>query len=428
MIPTGRFNLALVIILSFAVFGELWDRNSNCQAGDWPQILGPNRDGQAIDESPLKVDWKESTPKELWTMPVSSGYAGAAIVSGTVFLADRSASQERLTAVELQSGKKTWQATWPASYRSSMDPDSGPRAVPVISGGKAVCYGAAGDLVCVDTTNGKVIWNLPLRKQYSAEDGYFGAGCSPIVIGDMVIVNIGGKKAGIVGVSLSKGKVSWQATTYDASYASPIAIDISGKPAALVVTRLKTVLLDVQTGKVLSEMDFGARGPTVNAATPLALGNQQYFLTASYNIGAKLVELNGGELKVNFANKELLASQYNSPVKIGSVVIGANGREDGGDVSLRMLDLGSQKVIAEQPLPGTTHLIAIGEQLLMLSIDGTLQLAKVTNDKFEVTGHLAVPQASPGVFRALPAFSEHILIARSSQAGQGGTITAIMLP
>ncbi len=161
--------------------------------------------------------------------------------------------------MDLASGKAKWQATWPATYRSSMDPDSGPRAVPVVAGNKAICYGAAGDLVCVNLSDGKVDWNLPLRKQFKAEDGYFGAGCSPIVIGDTVVVNIGSKKAGIVGVSLSKGKVNWQATGYDASYASPIAVSVKNKPAVIVVTRLKTVLLDPATAKC-SAKSTSARG------------------------------------------------------------------------------------------------------------------------------------------------------------------------
>ncbi len=188
----------------------------------------------------------------------------------------------------------------------------------------------------------------------------------------------------------------------------------------MVVTRLMTVLLDAQTGKVLSEIDFGARGPTVNAATPLALGNQQYFLTASYNIGAKLLELTEGKLRAAYADKQLLASQYNSPVQIGSMVIGANGREDGGDVHLRMVHVASRKVVSEQPLPGTTHLIAVGQQLLMLSIDGTLQLAKVANDKVEVNSRFTVPQASPGVFRAFAGLLRAHALVRSSQKGRVG--------
>lgn len=428
MIPTRRFVSSLAIILSFVLFGEPSDQGiSPCYAGDWPQILGPNRDGQALDEEPLRSDWTKGVQVQ-WTLPIMSGYSGAAIANNVVYLTDRSSAQERLTAVDLVSGKQKWQASWPGNYRSSMDPDSGPRAVPTIVKNKAICYSAAGDLVCVDTASGKVLWNQPLRKQYKAEDGYFGAGCSPIVIGETVIVNIGAKKAGVVGVSLANGKVSWEATSYDASYASPIAVQVGSKPAALVVTRLKTVLLDAATGKVLSEIDFGARGPTVNAATPLAIGNNQFFFTASYNIGAMLVSLNGDQLEAIFTNKQLLASQYNSPVQIGSLVIGADGREDQGEAKLKLLDVTSPAVISEHPLPGTTHLIAVGKQLLMLSNDGTVQLANVADNKFESVAQYKVPQTSPGIFRALPAFSQHTLIVRSSVGGQGGEVTALKLP
>ncbi len=364
----------------------------------------------------------------MWTLPINSGYSGAAISQQVAYLFDRQGSKERLQAVDLATGKSKWTASWPATYRSSMDPDSGPRAVPIIANGLVVCYGAAGDLVCIDTTNGKVLWNLALRKQYGADDGYFGAGCSPIVIAGTVVVNIGGKKAGIVGVALKTGKVSWQATTYDASYASPIEVRAGNKPAALVVTRLKTVLVDVQDGRVLSEVDFGARGPTVNAATPLALGGNSFLLTASYEIGMKIVQLKGNDLAITSADQNLLASQYNSPLKIGSTVVGVNGREDRGESTLRLIDSQSGTMLSESPLPGTTHLIAVGNQLLMQSIDGTIQLGSIAEGKLSVQGRYSAPQSSPSVFRALPAFSNHILIVRSSQDGRGGEFSAIRLP
>ncbi len=428
MIPI-RCTVLTAIILSFTLFGEPSGLGiSQSNAGDWPQILGPNRDSQALDEQPLKTDWKADQPQVLWAQPIGSGYAGPAIAQGVVYLADRAGSEERLQALDLTTGKAKWQATWPGTYRSSMDPDSGPRAVPVIANGKAVCYGAAGDLVCIELANGKVLWNLPLRKQFNAEDGYFGAGCSPIVVAGTVIVNIGGSKAGIVGVALDSGKVTWQATRYDASYASPVATSVKGQPAVIVVTRLKTVLLDAASGNVLSEIDFGARGPTVNAATPLRLSDNTYFLTASYSIGAKLVELSGDKLNIKAANKVLLASQYNSPVKVDSVVLGADGREDGGSVNLRVLDVEGLKVLEERPLPGTTHFIAIGPQVLMLSVDGTLQLAQVADGTVTIQSKRPLADKSGGVFRALPAFSNHVLVVRSSQDGRGGEVTAIKLP
>ncbi len=73
-----RSTFALAIILSLPVFGEPWDRQwPACYGGDWPQILGPNRDGQAEGEAPLKTDWKADAPQVVWTEAIGSGYAGA---------------------------------------------------------------------------------------------------------------------------------------------------------------------------------------------------------------------------------------------------------------------------------------------------------------------------------------------------------------
>lgn len=115
MIPTRQLSPAMTIILSFSVFGAaLTSRSSTVRAGDWPQILGPQRNSQAVAEAPLLTDWKKTKPKELWRVPAQSGYAGAAIVDGTAFLIDRDASHERLRAVKLASGEQSWLALWPA--------------------------------------------------------------------------------------------------------------------------------------------------------------------------------------------------------------------------------------------------------------------------------------------------------------------------
>ncbi len=165
-----------------------------------------------------------------------------------------------------------------------------------MQGDYAICYGAAGDLVLrsYDGQENRV-GRGRCEKEFKADDGYFGAGSSPIVVGDKVIVNVGGSKAGIVAVGSHDGQENaWTATTYDASYAAPIALKNNGKsgsPLVLVVTRLKTVLLDSGDGSVINEVNFGSRGPTVNAAIPIEVAPSQFLLTASYGIGSTLLKL-----------------------------------------------------------------------------------------------------------------------------------------
>lgn len=432
MIPTRQLSPAMTIILSFSVFGAALSSSSYpVRAGDWPQVLGPQRNSQAVNETPLGTDWKTTKPKELWRVPAQSGYSGAAIVDGTAFLFDRDASDERLRAVKLATGEQIWKAAWSATYRSSMDPDSGPRAVPTVAQGRVVCYGAAGDLVCVNASSGKLLWQRHLRKEYAAEDGYFGAGSSPLITDGVIIANIGGKKAGVVGVSLESGETLWQATTYDASYASPIALEVEGKPAALVVTRLHTILLDVKTGEVMSDVTFGSRGPTVNAATPLRLGDNYILLTASYNIGAYLFKLDGSQLDLQWNQADLLASQYNSPLLMGDIVVGVHGREDAPDVELRGIYSCLPNLMWQHPLTGPAHLIGVGDHLLVVALDGEVSLGTVSAAGFKTEGAFSI--ASPSrvgkqLYRSLPALSNHVLLVRSTRDASGGEFIAYQLP
>ncbi len=398
-------------------------------AQDWPQILGPDRNGQATGHTNLSATWPEE-PKLAWQIGLGSGFGGAAIVGERALVMHRLGKDEVLEAVELSTGKNIWRAAWPASYEASYNPDNGPRCVPTVADNKAICYGAAGDLTCVDIRSGKLLWQRSLRKEYDADDGYFGAGSSPLVVGNLAIICLGGQAAGIVAVEIDSGKTRWASTDYDASYASPINVNQS---TALVVTRLRTVLISVSDGKVLGEIAFGSRGPTVNAATPIQVAPNRFFLTASYGVGATLLSTENRTLSAIFDGSQLLSSQYNTPVAIaGNVngvagrVIGIDGREDVGVASLRAVDLEKQEIIWEEPSFGVAHLIAIGPQVLALKLEGELVLIDSRADHFQQLATTALP---PGSYRAPPALSGDKLIVRSTNQASGRSqLSCILLP
>ena len=58
-------------------------------AGDWPQILGPHRDGIAVDERLLQ-EWPGSGPKKIWQEDVEQGFAGVAVKNDIVYVFHRS--------------------------------------------------------------------------------------------------------------------------------------------------------------------------------------------------------------------------------------------------------------------------------------------------------------------------------------------------
>src|SRR5262249_59712590 len=79
---------------------------------------------------------------------------------------------------------------------------------------------------------------------------YFGVGRTPLVEGNLLLINVGAKKAGIVAFDKDTGKEVWRATDDGASYASPVAATLGGKRTAIFFTRQGVVLLDPKTGAV----------------------------------------------------------------------------------------------------------------------------------------------------------------------------------
>ena len=82
---------------------------------------------------------------------------------------------------------------------------------------------AGGQLHCVHAKTGKKTWLKELLSEYRVPDSYFGVGTSPLVVGKRVLVNVGGKNAGIVAFHTANGQEAWKATTDGASYSSPVA-------------------------------------------------------------------------------------------------------------------------------------------------------------------------------------------------------------
>src|SRR5580692_2589904 len=212
----ARFRWTLILIAACLTVRGLW--TTTAHAGDWPQILGPHRDGRAERES-LTDSWPAGGPKVLWERPVGRGYAGVAVVGERGVLFHRIENEELVQAFDVRAGNFSWKFAMTTSYVSGISPDDGPRCVPVIHGDRVIAFGVQGNLACLRLADGAKIWTVDTHAEFRAGEGYFGAGSSPIVEGDKVIVNVGGAKteAGIVAFSLETGQVVWKATREDAS-------------------------------------------------------------------------------------------------------------------------------------------------------------------------------------------------------------------
>ena len=381
-------------------------------AGDWPQFLGPNRNGVAEGETLPATMPKTFSP--VWKEGIGTGFAGPIVVGGKVIVFHRVDDNERLQAFDAATGKSLWKADFPASYRGGVNPDNGPRCVPVAAGDAVIVFGAAADLHCVSLADGKPRWSRALGVDYEADEGYFGAGSTPIVLSNQVLVNLGGRNAGLIGVALDTGKTVWNRTDENASYSSPVP----WKGQALFVTRYNALLVEPTKGVATTLAPFGKRGPTVNAAAPLVIGDDHLFLTASYGIGALYGNLDGNKFTKLWSNDDTLSSQYVTPVELDGVLYGIHGREDVGVGELRAVEAKTGRVLWAEEGFGIGHLVRAKDKILLLKATGELVLFAAEQKKYQQLGSLKVAQGE-GVTRPLPALSGGKLFFRTSTFNGG---------
>ena len=377
---------------------------------DWPQFLGPTRDG--VYRGPRLADaWPASGPRVLWRKPVGQGLAGVAISGGRVILFHRVKGEEVVEALDSRTGTPQWRFAYPTSYRDDFGFDEGPRAVPVVAGGRVYTFGAESELTALDLATGKRLWNVNLMQRFGAAKGYFGAAGSPLVEDGRVLVNAGGKdkNAGIVAFNADTGAVAWTATNHEASYSSPAAATFGGKRLALFLTRDGLVGLDPATGAVRLQQRWRARvAASVNAATPLVI-DDLIFVSASYNTGATVLRVKDGTLTPLWSSDDVLSNHYATSVYYDGNLYGFHGRQE-YTPSLRSVDLKTGKVHWSIDEFGSGTVTLAGDRLLVVHEKGDLILAAATPQAFRP---LARKQILPGIVRACPALADSVLYVRN---------------
>jgi outer membrane protein assembly factor BamB len=262
------------------------------------------------------------------------------------------------------------------------------------------------------------LWSREAYQDFNGQEGYFGAGSTPIVAAGKVIVNVGGRGAGLVAFDLETGQTTWQATDEGASYSSPTLATINGQSHAIFVTRLNAVSVDPNSGKVHFQFPFGARGPTVNGATPLVF-DDFLFVSSSYGVGANFSQIDGDTVKKLWANDDVMSSQYTTCVYRDGFLYGTHGREDYNNGVLRCFEAKTGDVKWTESGFGVAHAILVGDQLLLLSVDGRLRLAEVNSEAYR---ELASATISSNTTRALPALSNGKFYFRDNGSSGGQLI------
>ncbi|QDU79986.1 outer membrane biogenesis protein BamB [Polystyrenella longa] len=401
-------HVKLFAVLLCVLFGF----SKTTLAGDWPQILGPDRNGIAVDEK-LPNHFPPNGPLEVWTHPVGSGSAGAAILGDQVILFHRQQDEELVECCSLESGETQWTTRFPTRFRPQFGSTDGPLAVPLIQNGSVYVYGASGILAALDLQSGEIRWQKNLIQEFRAQEGYFGPGSCPLIVDDLIIINAGGFRtdAGVVAFNKTTGEVIWKTTSEHASYSSPVLYEAGGRKFVLLSARMTTFLLEADSGKVVDSIPFGKRGPTVNAANPVLSGDH-FLLSASYGVGSVWGKITPQGLKTEWQDESILASQYTTSIPYQGNLFGIDGRQDVGDPVLCCLDPTKPEIRWKKDDLGYATLILAGDKLLHMNTSGTLLLLAANVSEYQ---QLDEAQLTSGTTRALPALSRGYFLIRDDE-------------
>jgi outer membrane protein assembly factor BamB len=241
-------------------------------AEDWPQWRGHDRDGVWHETGILKKFPAGGLPI-LWRAPVGYGFSSPVIANDRLYvtdvLVDRPKVRGRVLCFEEITGKLLWtfsreRTNYPAwAFTPGQEPS--PNGTPVVHDGKVYATGPqAHNLYCLEAASGKLVWEKDLAHEYQIEETAT-ISASPLVDGDQVILQVGGKpNACVAAFDMKSGKEIWKSLNESAGQASPVIIKSGGRRQLIVWTMQSVSSLNPVTGQEFWRETFaGENGSAV---------------------------------------------------------------------------------------------------------------------------------------------------------------------
>lgn len=235
-------------------------------AENWPQFRGPTTQGHA-DDADIPTTWSE-TDNIAWKTPIHGrGWSSPVVWESQIWLTSATEDGKRMFAVcvdrdsgnvihdiELFQNEKPEEIHVLNSYASP---------TPCIEAGRVFIHFGSYGTACLDTTNGKVLWqrrDLPCNH-------YRGPGSSPMPLGDTILIHYDGFDVQYV-VALDKrtGETVWKSDRdidfgsdngdFKKAYCTPLLVDADGRRQLISPASKAVVALDPDTGKELWKVRY----------------------------------------------------------------------------------------------------------------------------------------------------------------------------
>jgi len=358
--PSSLFLAAWIAVVGLAVV--------TAAAADWPQWRGPQETGVS-PENDWTFQWPAEGPKVLWKAEVGAGYSAFSVADGKAYTMGFADGKDTVWCFDAETGAVVWQF----AYASEAGDYPGPRCTPTVAEKRVYTMGRLGQLYCLDAEKGTVVWSKNLIQEFKAPNPTWQLSCSPVVLGDLVIVDAGV----VVAFDKATGTVRWQTDVEKPGYATPMPFT-AGQTAMLALFQESgLVIRNVADGKEVGRAKW-TTSYGVNAVTPIVVGNQ-IFVSSGYNVGGGVFELDGTTLKPVWKSRTM-KNHANSCILWEGNLYGFNGQVNEAPLTCIDFKTGERRW-AENSVRAGSLMIADGK-IVAITTGGDLVIAEAKPDAY----------------------------------------------
>jgi outer membrane protein assembly factor BamB len=384
------------------------------------QWRGPARDGN-YPAPGLAESWPAEGPRMLWSAEgIGTGYSSAVSDGSRIFVTGMKEKEDVMTALSPE-GKILWQTPFGPAFDGSF-PDT--RTTPAVDGDRVYAISGLGRVVCLNTTDGKIIWAVDGIKTFSGIYGEWGVCESPLIAGNKIFYTPAGSQTTMVALDKLTGQTIWQSESLrdTSAYVSPLFFRHGGKEIITTLTERWFFGVDAGSGKILWKYDFASLlpekglqiwpgAPRTNTNTPLYY-NGMIYITGGYDhVGAMFRLSETGDAISQVWVDTLLDCHHGGVVRIGDFIYGSNWINNSKG-NWCCIDWNTGKKMYEHTWGSKGAIISSGNTLFCFDEKGgQLGMVKANPEKFELTGSVKIGLGK-GPFWAHPAIYNGMILVR----------------
>lgn len=373
--------LALALPLG-ATFADSAAETKGKRALDWPQWRGPNRDAVSSETGLLKR-WPEAGPNVLWRIPIGAGFSGVSVSEGKLYTLWDEKGKQVLVALDALKGTELWRRELGTAFTHHYG--NGPRSTPLIDRDIVFAIGTQGRLLAANKDTGQPLWQHDLVRDYASDLPSYGYSSSPLVAGDKLVVEAGGREATFMAFDRKTGAVVWAAGKDQPAYSSPIHVSIGGVDQIVFWSAHGLHSVSSDSGKPLWtykwETFCPVTGDPLNTGTPLFLGPDRIYISSGSGAAAIRVWRSGKSFEVETLwTSDLMRSDVNTSLVLGDHIYGF----DHG--IFKSLDAATGEIKWRARGFQRGSLIAADGHLIVLGETGNLALVDANPNEFVQSG------------------------------------------